>query len=110
MTLDTLSKFQILALCKVNHTTFAIELPNGSQFLYRGLDDAEKIKSIAGITDIVIEEATELAYDEFTQLDLRLRANAPNLQMFLMFNPVSKVNWCYKYWFKDGTPQNTKIL
>ena len=100
----------MLALCKVNHTTFAIELPNGSQFLYRGLDDAEKIKSIAGITDIVIEEATELVYDEFTQLDLRLRANAPNLQMFLMFNPVSKVNWCYKHWFKDGTPQNTKIL
>ena len=27
-----------------------------------------------------------------------------------MFNPVSKVNWCYKYWFEKGTPPKTKII
>lgn len=110
MVIDTLSRFKLLSSCKVNNTTFTIELPNGSQFLFKGLDDSEKIKSVAGITDIVIEEATEISTDEFTQLDLRLRANVPNLQIYLMFNPVSKVNWCYKYWFENGTPANTKIL
>lgn len=110
MVLDTLSKFKILSSCKINNTTFTIELPNGSTFLFKGLDDSEKIKSVAGITDIVIEEATEITQDEFTQLDLRLRAKAANQQIYLMFNPVSKVNWCYKYWFENGKPENTKIL
>jgi phage terminase large subunit len=26
-----------------------------------------------------------------------------------MFNPVSKINWCFKHWFANGTPPNTKI-
>lgn len=111
MTLDTLSKFQLLDRCQINRTTYTIDFPNGSQFLFKGIDDGgEKIKSITNITDIVIEEATELIYDEFTQLDLRLRAKAPNLQIFLMFNPVSKVNWCYKHWFSTGTPPDTQII
>lgn len=110
MLLDTLSYFQLLSLCKVNNTTMTIELPNGSVFLFKGLDDSEKIKSITGITDIIIEEATEITQDEFIQLDLRLRARVSNLQIYLMFNPVSKVNWCYKHWFANGTPPNTKIV
>ena len=44
-----------------------------------GLDDSEKIKSIAGITDIICEEATELTLDDVSQLDLRLRANVDDL-------------------------------
>ena len=104
MALDTLGTYRIKELCKINNSTFSIELPNGSSFLFKGLDDSEKIKSITGITDIVIEEATEITQDEFTQLDLRLRAQEPNLQIYLMFNPVSKMNWCYKYWFQNSTP------
>jgi phage terminase large subunit len=110
MALDTLSKFQLLSMCRINNTTMTIDLPNGSSFLFKGLDDSEKIKSITGITDIVIEEATEITQDEFIQLDLRLRARVKHLQIYLMFNPVSKVNWCYKYWFLNGTPPNTKIM
>jgi len=59
--------------CRINRSDFEIELPNGSIFIFKGLDDPEKIKSIDGITDIVIEEATELRQDEFMQLNLRLR-------------------------------------
>jgi phage terminase large subunit len=111
MALDTLDKFMLLPQCEVNRSTYTIILPNGSQFLFKGIDDGgEKIKSITSLTDIVIEEATEITFDEFTQLDLRLRAKAANLQIYLMFNPVSKVNWCYKHFFKNGTPPNTFIL
>ena len=111
MALDTLNKFMLLSQCEINRSTYTISLPNGSQFLFKGIDDGgEKIKSITSLTDIVIEEATEITFDEFTQLDLRLRAKAPNLQIYLMFNPVSKVNWCYKHFFENGTPPNTFIL
>lgn len=109
--LDTLKRWQLYSLCKVNLSTYTITLPNGSSFLFKGLDDSEKIKSITDITDIWCEEATELNEDEFTQLDLRLRALAPNLQLICSFNPTSKLNWVYRRWFADGAnKENTMIL
>jgi len=85
---------------KENKTDMTLSLFNGSVFLFKGLDDSEKIKSIADITDIVIEEASELTEDDFTQLDIRLRPlNDKYPQILLMFNPVSKVNWVYNHWF-----------
>lgn len=113
MAIDTLSKFKILNFCKVNKTNYTITLPNGSVFLFYGCDDVEKIKSIAGITDIVCEECTELTLDDVTQLDLRLRAKAANLQMYFMHNPVSKVNWVYKRWYASEAAvdlETTSIL
>lgn len=110
MTLDVLSKWKILAYCNVNKSTFTIELPNGSQFLFKGLDEVEKLKSIVGITDVVIEEASEITQEDFQQLDLRLRSVAPHNQMYLMTNPTSKANWIYRYFFENGTPQDTFIL
>jgi len=107
---DLLSKWEILCYCNINLSSFSIVLPNGSIILCKGLDDNEKIKSITGITDIWCEEATELTQEDFTQLDLRLRAKTSNLEMYLSLNPVSKANWCYKYWFADGTPVNAFIL
>lgn len=97
--IDTLQFFHIYQYCKINKTNFTIELPNGSIFLFKGMDDSEKIKSIVGISDIWIEEASELIEEDFLQLNLRLRAQTENLQIFLSFNPVSKANWVYKYWF-----------
>ena len=97
-------------ICRVNRSDFEIELPNGSIFIFKGLDDPEKIKSIDGITDIVIEEATELTEDDFTQLNLRLRALVDYLQIYLMFNPISKKNWVYDYFFVRTLPLNVKII
>ena len=96
--------------CRVNRSDFEIELPNGSIFVFKGLDDPEKIKSIDGITDIVIEEATELTEDDFTQLNLRLRANVEHQQIYLMFNPISKKNWVYDYFFVRELPLNVKVV
>lgn len=101
LVLEQLDQWQIRKFCKVRITDYAIELPSGSTLLFKGLDDAERIKSIVGITDIWIEEATELIEEDFDQLDLRLRARASNLQMFVSFNPISKVNYVYRKWFSD---------
>lgn len=94
---------------QVNKSDLTIEFLNGSVLLFKGLDDSEKIKSINGITDIVIEEATEITLDDFTQLNLRLRSKKPNNQIHLMFNPVSKANWVYKYFF-EAKPDNCVII
>lgn len=102
--------FQITHKCKFRRAQSpSIVLPNGSEFIFRGLDDPEKIKSISGIDDILIEEATELEQSDFDQLNLRLRSKAENQQIVLMFNPVSKANWCYQRWFVDK-PENTRVL
>ena len=95
--LDLLAASGILPASRVNRSDFQISLPNGSQLIFKGLDDPEKIKSITGITDIVIEEATELTEEDFLQLNLRLRPLEPEPQIYLMFNPVSKANWVYGY-------------
>ena len=108
---DMLKKWKLYDYCKINLTYYTITLPNGSVFLFKGLDDSEKIKSITDITDIWAEEATELSEDEFTQLDLRLRAMVSDLQLIASFNPVSKVNWVYRKWFADGKDkEDTMIL
>ena len=113
LVIDMLKKWKIYEYCKINLSTYTITLPNESILLFRGLDDSEKIKSITDITDIWCEEATELNLDEFTQLDLRLRALVDDSQIWCSFNPVSKENWVYKKWFdKDAIydKENTMIL
>lgn len=108
--IDQLKKWKIYKFCKVNMSTYTITLPNESVLLFKGLDDPEKIKSITDITDIWCEECSELSLDEFTQLDLRLRAQSGNLQIFVSFNPVSKQNFVYQKWFANGAPANTFVL
>ena len=100
--LDTLIEWQLYEECTINKSVFTIELPNDSMFLFKGMDDSEKIKSITGITDIWVEEATEFTEEDIEQLNLRLRAQKGSLQMFFSFNPVSKANWVYRRWFAKG--------
>lgn len=105
----TLSYFGILNMCKVNMSAFRIELPNGAEFIFKGMDNAEKIKSIKGISDVVMEEASEFTLDDYTQLTLRLRDKAhKQKQIYLMFNPVSKANWVYNAFFVKK-PKNTVV-
>lgn len=108
--LDLLRSSGYLDYCRINRSELEIELPNGSIFLFKGLDDPEKIKSITGITDIVIEEATEITLDDYTQLNLRLRPREKNPQIFLMFNPISKKNWVYDFFFVGDVPENCLII
>lgn len=111
-----LSDWQLYEKCKINKTDLTIELPNGSLFLFKGLDDPERIKSINGIDDIIVEECTEIDDFTFDQLCLRLRSKKPYNQVHVMFNPVSKSNWVFSRWFNamDSNPRmdlnNTIVL
>ncbi|WP_297711987.1 PBSX family phage terminase large subunit [Clostridium sp.] len=108
-----ISDWQIYDQCKINKTDLTIELPNGSQFIMKGLDDPERIKSIANIDDIWVEECTEIDDFDFDQLCLRLRSKNPYNQVFVSFNPISKSNWVYKRWFAENATynkSNTSVL
>lgn len=104
-----LESWQLLDKCKVNNSAYRIELPNGAQFIFKGLDNPEKIKSIKGVSDVVMEEASEFTLDDYTQLTLRLRDKRhKDKQIYLMFNPVSKSNWVYNAFFVKN-PKNTIV-
>lgn len=77
---------------------------NNAQILFAGLDDVEKIKSITPqsgpLTDVWIEEATETSYEDYKQLDKRLRgASRHTKRLTLSFNPVYKTHWIYREFF-----------
>ena len=77
-------------------------LLNGNEFITAGLDDREKLKSIFGVTSIWVEEATELEYADFNQLDLRLRGITEFYkQIILTYNPVNVYHWLNTKNFQD---------
>jgi len=93
----------------VNKSEFTItNTVTGNQIICKGLDDPEKIKSITvkrgQLTDIWMEEATELTPDDFKQLNLRLRGkNEYKKQIWMSFNPISNLHWIKKEFFDNPT-------
>lgn len=80
---------------KFEMTTSPMSIKNkltGSDFIFRGLDDPEKIKSVVWVTRVWMEEATEFIKKDFDQIDLRLRG-LKQMQITLSFNPIDKDHW-----------------
>lgn len=77
-----------------------IKFRNGSEILFSGLDDVEKLKSIYNITGIWIEECSEIQESDFNQLDIRLRGETKYYkQIIISFNPISVTHWLKKRFF-----------
>ena len=100
---NIISRWGILDQFHLNQTDRTmIWKHNGSQFMFSGLDDVEKLKSIEGVTSIWCEEATELLQEDFEQLDLRLRGEHGCLkQITLTLNPISEQHWIKRIFFDD---------
>lgn len=89
----------MLLECKSNH----------NQIIFRGVNDdkqREKLKSITfkrgKLTDVWIEEATEITQADFEIIDDRLRGELPAGQFYqirMTFNPVSSSHWIKKVFF-----------
>lgn len=80
----------------------------GHRFVFTGLDDPEKIKSIAGIQKIWIEEATELNLEDYLELDRRLRGLTDH-QIIFTYNPIDENHWIKKE-FHNKKVENCRIL
>lgn len=82
---------------------------NGNQIIFRGMNDdkqREKLKSITfqrgKLTDVWLEEATELTQADLEIIDDRLRGELPPGQFYqirMTFNPVNKNHWIKKVFF-----------
>lgn len=87
---------------------------NGNQIIFRGINDEkqrEKLKSITfqrgKLTDVWIEEATELTQADLEIIDDRLRGELPPDQFYqirMTFNPVNKNHWIKKVFFDRQDP------
>ena len=108
-----ISEFNLVKLFKINKTEMTVTCVTGYQILFRGLDDAQKLKSIIPekgvITDIIIEEATETRRDDVKQLYKRLRGRSKVLKrMTLCFNPIVRSHWIYKEYFQNWVEGETE--
>lgn len=101
-----LRTWEMTSLFKVYKTDMMIEcLINKNQFIFSGLDDVEKLKSIYGITDIFVEEASEITEADFNQLNIRLRGETKyRKQITLAMNPINKDHWVKKRFFDRVEP------
>jgi phage terminase large subunit len=71
----------------------------GKGFRKSSGDQKAKLKSLAGYTDVIIEEAEEVSEEDFQKLDDSLRTIKGNIRVFLLFNLPPKDHWINKRWF-----------
>ncbi len=80
-------------------------LPTGNTIISKGFkkssgSSSAKLKSLAGMTHVAIEEAEEVAEEDFLKLDDSLRtAKVERIQVILLFNPPSKNHWLMKRYY-----------
>lgn len=86
---------------RITASPMKITLPNGSEFIFRGMDNPQKLKSINNVSIIWVEECSEVKYEGFKELLGRLRHPDLSTHMLLTTNPVSTQNWVYTHFFKD---------
>ncbi len=104
---NQIKDWNLSSICNINETEMSITFKNGSKMLFLGLDNQERIRSISKVTDAIVEECSEITLDDFSQIKMRLRGKGRlKNQIVLQCNPVSKNNWVFKHFFKDGCKEN----
>jgi phage terminase large subunit len=103
---DRVDESDLTELFDFNESTMtAVFKPTGNTILSRGFKKSSgnrtaKLKSLAGATHVIIEEAEEIGEDDFRQLDDTLRTKkSENIQIIRIFNPPSKNHWIWRRWY-----------
>lgn len=101
---DVIWRFRLQHYFHINKSNRVISCRlNNSKVQFTGIDDPNKIKSIAEVTHIFLEEADEMDEEDFNILNTRCRSmNTPFNQLILAFNPPEKTHWIPVRWFKSG--------
>ena len=113
--LTLIDDFKLSRFFAINKTEFRVTcLLNGTEFKCLGLDEPEKIKGFAEMSDVFMDEITAFSEEDIELIDGTLRSinyELP-LQIYFAFNPISKTNFVYKYFgFDTGIiPEDTFIL
>lgn len=86
----------------------------GSTISFKGIrstgSQTAKLKSLSGITTLIIEEAEEVeSFAEFSKIDESIRIAGKPLKVILIYNPTSAVqSWIHKEWFEQGLPKHDR--
>lgn len=110
---QVINKWKLSKHFKINESDLRIKcLLNGNEIIFSGLDDVEKLKSITfskgELTDVWIEEASEILEADFNQLDVRLRGKGTKKQIVISFNPIDINHWLKKRFF-DKEDENIEV-
>lgn len=109
--LDFLRKYDCYKYVNVNRTELEITRKDnsGNSILFTGLDDVDKLKSLEQGNYIWIEEAIDIFFREFINLDILMRRETDSInQMFLSTNPMSALSWI-KTKIVDKPDQDTAV-
>lgn len=98
---EILAKWQLTQYVKIKETDMSFTFPNGSQIILLGLDEETKLLSLANVSGVWVEEAYEVPKDLIEQLNLRMRGQAANQQIWLSWNPISKSSYLYDFTVKN---------
>lgn len=104
---DVIKRYGLEKYFKVREDGMTISCTQNSNILFaRGLDDVDKITSVADVTDIWIEEPIDkkgsISSSDFTELNRRLRCPKASNHIHLTFNPISRDSWIHDYFFKSN--------
>lgn len=94
---EVLAKWQLTQYVKIKETDMSFTFPNGSQIILLGLDEETKLLSLANVSGVWVEEAYEVPKNLIEQLNLRMRGQADNQQIWLSWNPISKNSYLYDF-------------
>lgn len=107
--IGAINRMGVSAYWRTTLNPLTITCVNGNKVIFRGVNDEkqrEKLKSITfdkgKLTDVWIEEATELTQPDFEIIDDRLRGELPSglfYQIKMTFNPVNANHWIKKAFF-----------
>lgn len=106
---EVLGKWGLIPYVKINESDFRIRFENGSEIIFLGLDNEEKLLSLNNIGTIFIEEAYEVPQAIVEQLNLRMRGQNDFQQIILAWNPISKNSWLFQFSVKEP-PQNSIFI
>lgn len=88
-------KLKVLAL----RSPLRFRFPNGSQIIFKGMDDPQKVKSINGVSIVWFEECAEIKYEGYLELLGRIRTPNVSMHFILSCNPIGRDNWVYRHFF-----------
>lgn len=92
-----------------SRSPLSFSFPNGSRIIFKGMDKPTRVKSINGVSIVWIEEAAEVKYEAFKELNLRLRNPRLKIYYLLTLNPVDKQNWVFQHFFQHKKEDSDEI-
>ena len=88
----------------------------GSKILFKGIKTSQgtataNLKSIAGVTTFVLDEAEELVdEDVFDRIDLSIRTKGMTNRVMIVMNPSYKSHWIHKRFLAKGKKSDTTYI